>query len=1039
MKSVEVIVQTIFRKPPIIFMILSLSWLSACGGGGSGGGSVNPASCASNSVSNLALLSSIPVSGASNVSVNTDIKFTFNTCVRSDTVNNANIMVFSAASLSQVSGSLSYDSATATVTFSPSQAFLFSDVITVTISSGGVGVNGETMSGPAIGFGFFLRDTPDTVKPITTSAPTDGYYNTPQNVTLSCDDGEDGTGCAQTRYTTNDAHATNKFLVYTNQITIDTSATLRFYSIDVEGNIEDIRSEDFIIDMIPPEVSSVTPVENAIEVVVTSEMTVQFNEAIDPGTITRDSVTVDNGVVVGLSLDSNTNLLTITPVERLACNTLHTVTLTTQIADLAGNTLVDPYQWSFTSTTDCEEPSTAVDVQHGVYDAAFNVNLNCTDNGGTGCAQIVYTTDGTIPSLNPVNGTVINGNSAGPIAIGLGETTLRYYAQDGAGNREVLRSQHYSVSDDGFVFAATFGGGLARGVGKVPTEFVPISTAGESHCFFVDSTNNRVYRCTQRGLYYSDDNGVTWQNLWSDGNVTSVDAVGSKIAIGTNSGLHMSIDGGATFSRTQFEFDSISDVIIHGYRMYVATNKGVEVSVDKGVSFSLKTTANGLGSNSISDLELNGDILYVATVGNAVTPGGVSISTDFGVSYANTDTSAGLLDKRVNVVKVVSSTVYAGTEAGLSISTDGGSTFTASRTKAEGLANDVVKSLLIDGSNFYIGHSSCCLTPETISVSTNGGTSFTARSFYPQGNQAVGTSTLAMVDGKLYVGAYPTYYVSSDSGVSYTIGGLPYGSLMSLAADALGNVYISANESSGYGGVIKTADLGRTFTISHTETGLGSNRVAQLYVNGSTLYAGTSSGLSVSNDQAASFNHFTAAANGLQYINVDVVYATGSAIYAGGTNSLDISTNNGGSFSNFFFPLPGSISDMDIFGSNIYVSTTSGLLVSNNNGVTSNTRTTADGLGGNYLNTVAVDATGNVYVGELNTGLSISTNSGLTFTDVPIAGVQNVESIRIQNNVIYLGTGNGVAISDDNAASFRVLTVNNGLPATRINDVIYLP
>ena len=54
----------------------------------------------------------------------------------------------------------------------------------------------------------------------------------------------------------------------------------------------------------------------------------------------------------------------------------------------------------------------------------------------------------------------------------------------------------------------------------------------------------------------------------------------------------------------------------------------------------------------------------------------------------------------VNGVYVVGSNVYAATWAGLSISTDGGASFT-NKTTSNGLGNNIVWGVYVDGSNVY--------------------------------------------------------------------------------------------------------------------------------------------------------------------------------------------------------------------------------------------------------------------------------------------------------------------------------------------------
>ena len=66
------------------------------------------------------------------------------------------------------------------------------------------------------------------------------------------------------------------------------------------------------------------------------------------------------------------------------------------------------------------------------------------------------------------------------------------------------------------------------------------------------------------------------------------------------------------------------------------------------------------------------------------------------------------------------STIYAATYGGLSISTDGGATFT-NRTEEDGLGSNMMRGVYADGSTIYAA------TWGGLSISTDGGATFTNR------------------------------------------------------------------------------------------------------------------------------------------------------------------------------------------------------------------------------------------------------------------------------------------------------------------------
>ncbi|MEW5800471.1 MAG: chitobiase/beta-hexosaminidase C-terminal domain-containing protein [bacterium] len=84
----------------------------------------------------------------------------------------------------------------------------------------------------------------DTIPPITTALPQGGIYNSAQSVTLSCND-DTGSGCNATYYCYgSDCTPTT---AYSGVITISSSTSLRFYSLDIAGNSEQTKTEIYTI------------------------------------------------------------------------------------------------------------------------------------------------------------------------------------------------------------------------------------------------------------------------------------------------------------------------------------------------------------------------------------------------------------------------------------------------------------------------------------------------------------------------------------------------------------------------------------------------------------------------------------------------------------------------------------------------------------------------------------------------------------------------------------------------------------------------
>jgi hypothetical protein len=134
-------------------------------------------------------------------------------------------------------------------------------------------------------------------------------------------------------------------------------------------NTSNVQSKA-VPDTIAPGVLGTVPGSDATDVAVTSVITATFSEPVDPETITSATFIVGNGgdAIQG-SVESSGASASFAPSAPLSYNTQYTLTLTTGIMDLAGNSLQSDHTISFTTQpcTTCPSvsiyPSTAT---HGI-------------------------------------------------------------------------------------------------------------------------------------------------------------------------------------------------------------------------------------------------------------------------------------------------------------------------------------------------------------------------------------------------------------------------------------------------------------------------------------------------------------------------------------------------------------------------------------------------------------------------------------------------------------------------------------------------
>ncbi|MCP3994521.1 MAG: hypothetical protein GY722_05575 [bacterium] len=128
-------------------------------------------------------------------------------------------------------------------------------------------------------------------------------------------------------------------------------------------------------DTTAPTTISVAPADGATDVALDSVVTATFDEDMLATTVNGASFTLTGNTAAGgvVTFDSQTNVASFTPDRALGRLTTYTATLTTDIADLAGNALASDHNWSFTTAdASFSDPG-------GVLDPSFAVGGVYTD------------------------------------------------------------------------------------------------------------------------------------------------------------------------------------------------------------------------------------------------------------------------------------------------------------------------------------------------------------------------------------------------------------------------------------------------------------------------------------------------------------------------------------------------------------------------------------------------------------------------------------------------------------------------------------
>ncbi|GEM_PF-646523 len=158
-------------------------------------------------------------------------------------------------------------------------------------------------------------------------------------------------------------------------------------------------------DNIPPDIITVIPADNAIDIPLDASIIVVFTEPIDSTTIGGSSFSVSPAIAGDFQFNGDTVIFA--PISDFENGTEYTVTVTTAIEDPAGNSLVSGYSWTFTTI---EDPNSAPPVVtsrtpgSGAYNIEINTAISATFSKGIDPATL---TASSFTVSNGVTGTIV--------------------------------------------------------------------------------------------------------------------------------------------------------------------------------------------------------------------------------------------------------------------------------------------------------------------------------------------------------------------------------------------------------------------------------------------------------------------------------------------------------------------------------------------------------------------------------------------------------------------------------------------------------
>ena len=317
-----------------------------------------------------------PTNGATNTSTSSALTAVFSEPVDPLTITAATFTLRNSANV-PVTGNITTNGVTVTFALPAGSPLSFGTTYTATLTTGIKDLAGNALLAP-FSWTFTTGAAPDTTRPtVSATTPTNGATNVPLTTGLTATFTEpvsastvNGATFTLRDSASNALSSTVAVSGATVSLTIAPGTPLQYgttYTATLTTGITDLAGNalqnnftwtvttSIAPDTTPPVVSTTSPANAAVGVATSSLVAATLNEAVSPASVSTTTFTLrdsNNSPVNGtVSANGTTITMVLSPGTSLASNRTYTATLTTGIKDLAGNALLAPYSWSFTTTS----------------------------------------------------------------------------------------------------------------------------------------------------------------------------------------------------------------------------------------------------------------------------------------------------------------------------------------------------------------------------------------------------------------------------------------------------------------------------------------------------------------------------------------------------------------------------------------------------------------------------------------------------------------------------------------------------------------
>jgi hypothetical protein len=310
------------------------------------------------------VISTVPANLAVNVPVSQAILATFSEAMTPATINGSTFTLAGPGSTA-ILGTVTYTPSGSVATFKPTANLAYNTLYTATITTGVTGLTGAAMASNYV-WTFTTAAAPIVITPtVTSTIPLNGAINVPLNQIVSATFSEPMNPATinPTNFTLQDASGNTvagivAYAAVGNTLVFIPSANLvadTLYTATITTGVTDLSGNALATaytwtfttlnttNTTPPELVSTDPASAATDVPLNQAVTAQFNEAMNPLTISTSTFTLTgpgSTTIAGtVSYDPVNFIATFTPTTNLLASTQYTANITSGATNLTGNPL----------------------------------------------------------------------------------------------------------------------------------------------------------------------------------------------------------------------------------------------------------------------------------------------------------------------------------------------------------------------------------------------------------------------------------------------------------------------------------------------------------------------------------------------------------------------------------------------------------------------------------------------------------------------------------------------------------------------------